>query len=262
MKTNLTDVTFLFLIRLDSIQRLENILIVIEKLNNYFYTNINVCESASYNNGILKKMLNTKTNYLFVEDKDPILHKTKYFNQMTQCVKTPFLAIWDADIVIDKKAIFESVKKLRDDEADVVYPYNGQCLEISPIIRNYYIKKKNSQFLLRQKGKLDLLYPHLLAGGAVFIKTQKYIDCNMENEKYYGWGNDDFDRYFRFIGFDYRIYRVDTYLFHLWHPRGDNSKYRAPTVKMISDNERFKIENSSKSEIVESIKQNENTPRL
>jgi hypothetical protein len=101
MKTNLTDVTFLFLIRLDSIQRLENILIVIEKLNNYFYTNINVCESASYNNGILKKMLNTKTNYLFVEDKDPVLHKTKYFNQMTQCVKTPFLAIWDADIVIE-----------------------------------------------------------------------------------------------------------------------------------------------------------------
>ncbi|GHU91936.1 hypothetical protein FACS1894155_12040 [Bacteroidia bacterium] len=78
MKINLTDLTFLILVRLDSIQRLENIKMVTDSLLKYFDTNIYVLEADVYNNDILKNQLNRKIRYQFMEDKDPILHKTRY----------------------------------------------------------------------------------------------------------------------------------------------------------------------------------------
>ncbi|WP_165043899.1 hypothetical protein [Dysgonomonas sp. ZJ709] len=254
MKTDLSDITFLILIRLDSIQRLENIIVVTNQICHYFNTNILVLEAADHNNGVLKALLNKKIKYMFLEDKDPVLYKTYYLNIMALDVNTPFLAIWDTDIVIDRIAIMDAIDHLRNGNTDVSYPYNGKCFEISELLRNYYLKKKNSRLLYRHKNKLDLLYPHLLTGGAVFVNTQKYYAAGMENEIHYGWGNDDFDRYFRFIGLGYKIYRVDTCLFHLWHPRGENSKFRSTTAKKISGNERFRIESSSKDEIVTSLK--------
>ena len=51
MRIDLTDVTFLILIRLDSIQRLENVKVVTDSLLKYFDTNIYVLEADSYDNG-------------------------------------------------------------------------------------------------------------------------------------------------------------------------------------------------------------------
>jgi hypothetical protein len=56
-KIDLTDVTFLTLIRLDSIDRLENILMVTEFINKYFNTNFIVLEVNPHNNGILSRLL-------------------------------------------------------------------------------------------------------------------------------------------------------------------------------------------------------------
>lgn len=235
MKIDLKDVTFLILIRLDSLQRLENIITVTESICNNFNTNIVVLEAASYNNRILKFLLNKKISYQFIEDKDPILYKTKYFNMMAHNVDTKFLAIWDSDILIDKKTIEKSINQLRNENADVSFPYNGQCFEVSEIIRNLYLKKKDIRLLYRNKAKMDLLYEQLLVGGAVFVNKEKYVYAGMENEKYYGWGNDDFDRYWRFKGLSYKIFRTDNCLFHLSHPRYINSQFRSTEHFKISE---------------------------
>lgn len=51
MKTDLTDITFLILVRLDSIQRMENLVNITDSLLRYFNTSITVAEAAYYNNG-------------------------------------------------------------------------------------------------------------------------------------------------------------------------------------------------------------------
>ena len=112
MKAALKDVTFLILVRLDSVQRLENVIAVTDALLKYFNTNVTVLEAANYNNGILKSLLNKKINYRFTEDKDPVLYKTRHFNSMIPDVTTKYLAIWDADVVVDKKSILEAVEQL------------------------------------------------------------------------------------------------------------------------------------------------------
>jgi len=244
MKKDLKDVTFLILIRLDSIQRLENILVVTERLLYYFDTNIIIYEADDHNNYILESLLNWKVVYKFIEDKDPVLHKTKYYNVMTKEVNTPIVSIWDADTVIDKIQIEDAISRLRNDEADVAYPYNGQFLDIPEIIKKLYWKKKDVRILHRNKPKMELLYNLPLVGGAVFMNREKYIEAGLENEKHYGWSNDDFDRYYRFMNLNYRIYRTKGCLYHLSHPRGDNSQFRSRITKEISESELAITKNS------------------
>ena len=50
-------------------------------------------------------------------------------------------------------------------------------------------------------------------------------------------GNDDFDRYARFCESHLTIYRCDTPLFHLFHPRGKNSQYNTNFQRNKSDSE-------------------------
>lgn len=254
MKTDLTDITFLILVRLDSIQRLENIFCITEQFCRYFNTNLIVREADSYYNGVLKKLLNKKVQYEFVEDKDPVLYKTRHFNQMVAQVNTPLLAIWDVDIIPDKDAIIDCANKLRKNEANIAYPYNGICYDTPKIIKNVFFKKKELNFLFRHKNKMDRLYPHPLVGGAVLVNREKYIEAGMENEEHYGWGNDDFDRYYRFVGLGYRIHRVNAPLFHLSHPRGDNSQFRSPISSKISSTVRFRMECLSTKELQNDIK--------
>jgi hypothetical protein len=249
MKTDLKDVTFMILVRLDSIERLENMIAVANRFVKYFNTHVSVVEASAYNNGVLQQMLKKEVAYTFVEDKDPVLHKTMYYNRMASETNTPFLAIWDADTVVDKEAILKSVSELRDGNADVAFPYNGYCLETSDILRHYYFKKKNIKVLYRNQNKLMPLYDKPVVGGAVLFSKEKYVSIGMDNEKHYGWGNDDYDRFLRFRNAGMKISHTENYLFHLTHPRGINSFYRSSMQENISRDEIRRTESKTKKEI-------------
>ena len=151
------------------------------------------------------------------------------------------MSIWDADIAIDKNAICDAMNHLRD-EADVALPYDGLCFEVSNIVKKLYFKNRDIRLLKRHTDKMNLLYERILFGGAVIVKTEKYLQCGGENEEIYGWGNDDFTRYSRFQASNYIIYRTKDKLFHLCHPRGINSQFRSSFSKKISDFELSKEE--------------------
>ncbi|MCU6769340.1 galactosyltransferase-related protein [Barnesiella propionica] len=249
MKTYLQDFTFLILIRIDSVQRLENILAVTDYLAKNFHTQIIVLEADRYNNKILQSLLNRNVRYEFIEDKDPILYKTKYFNQLAWNIDTPFFSIWDADMIASKNQIIDAAQQLRDGTADVAYPYSGFCFETSEIIRNLYIVKKDIRILSRNQNKMKQLYDKEHPGGAVMMNTLFFLNNGMENEKYYGWGHDDFDRYYRWKRLKANMYRNPGYLYHLAHPRNLNSSFRNKDHTEISFAELNKTHNSSKEEL-------------
>jgi hypothetical protein len=62
---NLSDVTFLFLVRLDNIDRLENTLAATQFLSSNSDTNIWVTEYSAYNNGLLEKLLDKNIQYSY-----------------------------------------------------------------------------------------------------------------------------------------------------------------------------------------------------
>lgn len=258
MKNNLNDTTFIIAVRLDSIQRLENTLAVTKQIYKYFNTSVLVAEIAEYCNGVLRSLLPRNVEYVFIEDTDSVFYRTKYFNQLLLEITTPVVGLWDTDVVIDKKAILEAVDCIRTRNADIVYPYNGTFLETSEIIRKYYLKTKDIRVLYRNISKLELLYNQSMVGGAFFADRVKYINAGMENERHYGWGNEDYDRFYRFVGLNYKIRRINAPLFHLCHPRGINSQYRSKILEQISTDEKSMIESCSKDEIEFHIANNMN----
>lgn len=153
------------------------------------------------------------------------------------------MAIWDVDIVPEKKVIIDCVQKLEKNEADVAYPYNGNCYNVSKLLRELFIKKKDIRLLHRHKNKINLLHNQPLVGGAVLVKKDRFIFSGKENEKIYGWGDDDFCRYYHYLALGFKIYRAKICLFHLWHPRQENSCYENNISRDLSKRELFISQN-------------------
>ncbi len=252
MKIPLKDISFLIPLRIDSIERLENMFMSINYLERNFDTNIFVLQASAYDNGMVTRFMGKQIHYRFVEDFDTVFYRTKYLNQMTMAVDTPYVAIWDTDVVIHKDQIIESVQKLREGYK-IAYPYDGHFYDTTQIIREVFRKTGKIQALIRNKAKMGLIYGNKMKGGAMFVNRESYINAGMENENFYGWGPEDFERYDRWEIMGYKIYRCDGCLFHLTHSRTNNSTFRSVDQMKDSNIERTKTMLSSKQEIIKKM---------
>jgi len=244
--------TFIIPVRMDSVVRLENLILSVQSLLRNFDTHIMVLEAASYTNGLIQKILGNRIAYLFLEDKDAVFYKTKYLNIMTRQVSTPFIGIWDADVIIPKEQIMDSIDKLRQG-VDIAYPYDGHFYDTSFVIRELYIQHNSIQLLVRNKDKMGLIYGDKMTGGAVFVNREAYIRTGMMNEKFYGWGPEDFELYDRLKILGLNVHRSEGPLFHLTHSRGSNSAFRSMEQIKYTNKERVTTILSSKTELLSDI---------
>lgn len=221
------DVTFLIPVRIDSLERLENLVAVVGFLDREFETQIKVLEASSYCNDFLSILLKDKAEIVFREDYDPVFHRTRYINQLVQISDTPIISVWDSDVIIDHSQIYESVRLIREGMADFVYPYANNFLDTSNIVRELYLKGKQVSTLKQFQNKMKRLYGPEPVGGAFLANRKSYISSGMENEKFYGWGREDGDRLIRWETTGYTHARVEGNLYHLTHPRGLNSTFHS-----------------------------------
>lgn len=237
------NLTVLILFRGDSIRRLYNLIGVVKSIYCIKGITIYVREADCLNHHIVERLLPSDVKYEFIEDKDSILHKTKHFNEMLRNVVTTYVGIWDADVVAFPEAIEECMEKLFLGEAKMVLPYNGICLDTTDSIADIYMRDCDFTVLDKLSYLMARLQPHRLTGGAVMMKKATFEALGGENEKYYGWGDDDFDRYIRFYNANIPIFRSEHPLFHLSHPRGGNSRFQSLLGAMSSKMELMKTIN-------------------
>ncbi|MGD9556803.1 MAG: galactosyltransferase-related protein [Mangrovibacterium sp.] len=223
---NITDTTFIIPIRVDSHVRLENILLITRFLIEHFDTKIKILECAPYNNGLLSKLLEKTITYCFQEDNDSVFYRTKYINQMVRTVDTPYVSVWDADVITPVDQIVQAIELLRTGEADFIYSYEKQFLDTSFIIRKLFIQERKMEILEQNIKKMKAGYLPDPVGGAFFANLKAYKEVGFENENFYGWGPEDIERFRRWKNLGYRVKRVSGPLFHLSHERGVNSRYR------------------------------------
>ena len=225
---NLKDVTFLIPLRIDSVKRLENTLVVVDYLLNHFDTQVKILEATGRDTGILKALLPEKVNHYFVEDYDEIFHRTKYINKLVESCETCFVSVWDADVIIPISQIEETMRLLRSEEAQFVTPFQDNFLDTSYILRDLYIHTRDINVLINHRGKMISLYNPNPVGGVFFANRKSYIKSGMENERFYGWGREDGDRVNRWKILGYNHTHVKGLLFHLTHERGINSAFHSP----------------------------------
>lgn len=254
MKHNLSDITFLIPLRVDSIFRLENLLLTVGYLQDNFECHIKIIEADQYSNGLVSRML-SNVDYTFIKDLDPIFHRTKYQNLLALKADTPYIAIWESEIIIPPHQVLDAACQLRCDNAEIAFPYDGKALDTSFLLREYYLKQPDIEFLNRHAGKMNILYNRIdLVGGAILLKRDAYIQSGMDDESYYGWGNEDFERKARWDILGYRIFRSAGHLYHLSHSRGDNSKYPSKFYSDTSLSNLAACKTFSKHEMLEKIK--------
>ena len=57
------------------------------------------------------------------------------------------------------------------------------------------------------------------------VNRAKFIEAGSENENFISWGPEDYEHVKRMEVLGLPVHYANGPLFHLWHPRGNNSRY-------------------------------------
>jgi len=251
-KLDLSDLTFIIPVSLDSKERGENIELIIDYLQYNFNTNIIVGESD--HKGKKLEHLKKKVKYIYFDYnyKTQFFHRTRMLNDMTKMCTTPFVANYDCDVFLYISDYMDSVNMLRNEVCDFIYPYNSH-FSLTPRTQIALIKKFMD--ISKIEFKLCKHIRQSSKGGALFFNKEKFIEAGMENEKFRSWGPEDVERYDRFVklGYNVQVLTSGHDLFHIEHPRGTDSN-RSNIYFSNNNAEYIKIGKMTKIQLLNYIK--------
>lgn len=220
--TDLTDVTFLVPLRIDSQERKENVASLINYTFLHFNTSFIVLEADATRKFYPEKEYKG-FRYVFIEDSNEVFHRTKWINHLISMAKTPFVAVWDADAMAPPEQILRAVEVLRSGLAVMSFPYDGRFYSSDKVSSDLFKRLFDIEILIKRIPVLQLMHGYHSVGGAFFADKEKYLTAGGENENFYGWGPEDTERVKRLEILGLPIFYFPGVLFHLWHPMGKNS---------------------------------------
>lgn len=163
--------------------------------------------------------------YTFVEDTSPVFHRTRYINRLLREADTDIVAVWDTDVLAEYSQILEATEQICHG-ATLTYPYNGQFVILTEQNSDYIRQKTDLEYL--RNTKLPPFMGRRFCGGAYLIHRQRYLLCGGENERFTGWGPEDMERMHRMKILGHKVTWTEKgQLYHLYHPRGNNSHYQS-----------------------------------
>lgn len=165
----------------------------------------------------------TNVEYLFVNDKSPVFHRTHYINMLLRMADTEIVSIWDTDVLITYEQLFEAISMI-ENGCTIAYPYNGEFIMLSNIESDMIRQRFDVEYL---KGRrMQSLFGRKSCGGVFLVDRKKYIACGGENERFTGWGPEDAERLRRISILGHKVcWTSKGQAYHLYHPRGENSNY-------------------------------------
>ncbi|MDE1193011.1 MAG: galactosyltransferase-related protein [Arachidicoccus sp.] len=246
-RIELTDITFLIPVRIDSESRLQNIYYLTNYLDKYFTTNTLIIEDDKEQKvDILLLPINCTYNFLY--DSNPLFEHTKINNLLIKKATTKFIIIQDTDVIVPVQQILQAVNVLRENKYDMVYPYDGSFTSVDSLSKEMFGKILDSDLFLLNENKF-LTGVKRSYGGSVLIHREKYINAGMENEFFASWGPEDIERQKRMKNLGYKVKRIEGSLFHLPHDRLDNSFYESSEHRIRYMEEYLKICSMQKTEL-------------
>jgi hypothetical protein len=238
MKINLLEATFIIPVRIESPDRLRNVVTTTAFLMENFDTNIIIKEvdkePVFQRDAIplLEEILDfniwqTNFNYIYEKSDDPLFHRQRILNEMIMEADTHIVVNYDADAILPKESYKLAYNGIMDGIYDVVYPYGSGMFQKQVAATDVTV----SQFL--ETGDYEFLNAvskdHTSDFGWVqFFKRSSYIQGGMENENFKAYAPEDKERYYRFNMLGYSVGRIENYVYHLEHARGENSWFNNP----------------------------------
>lgn len=258
MKLDLKDTTFITPIRIESADRMRNVITSIGYILDNFDTNIIIKEVDSesvFANQVLPQLNQfvdtSNIHHIFEKSDDPVFHRMKYINEMLSMVKTKVTANYDCDILLPKESYLECQKRLVEKTADVVYPFevgdaNTVCVRATDELVTEFLCEGND-FKKLEASAFLYMTRH---GFCQFFNTEVYREAGGENQMFIAYGPEDEERFFRFTTLGYKVDRLPSPVYHLEHARTQNSGFTNP---YIQHNHQLwqKIQKMNRDEIIE-----------
>lgn len=257
MRLDLSEATFIIPIRIESQDRLRNVITTTAFLLENFDTNIIIKEVDSESIFIrdvipaLKDFydIDTHISHIFEKSDEPLFHRQRVLNEMLVETKTEIVVNYDCDVLLPLDSYHEAYQSILHHTHDVIYPY-GQGMYQQQVEATDEIV---SHFL--QTGDFDYLEKHSKLhtsdfGWVQFFNKKVYIEGGMENENFKAYAPEDKERFCRFTTLDYNVGRINNYVYHLEHSRGQNSWFNNPYMKSNME-EWEKIQKMNKEQLLE-----------
>ena len=228
---DLKNCTFIIPIRIESEDRMRNVVTVLAYLLKNFDTKVILKEvdvESVYEDQVLPQIedflgdnINNLT-HVFEKSDDPVFYRMKILNEMIDMADTMVIANYDCDVLFKKETYVESVNMIMDG-FDLVYPYGFGNYQKQVFIDadgvSEFINEDFDFEVLDKKSRMyDAQYGHVQ-----FVNRKSYILAGMENENFRGSSPEDKERFYRFDKMGYSVGRIDDIVYHLEHSRGANS---------------------------------------
>jgi hypothetical protein len=260
MKTNLKNVDFIVPLRIDTGDRLRNVILSTSYLLHHFDCTVTIKEVDSerrfetYALPIIKRLVDTTNlNFIFEEETrtDDAFHRTKVLNDMIMDSKCDIVVNYDTDLVLPLDTYTKAVEMLQG-EYDVVYPYRygnhgerkvnlGFTIETQDDMDNFEKDEFVSRFIKEYDStcfdERFFYYPSNQGEGwaeygmVQFFNRKVYMDGYLENEGFIAYAPEDCERHHRWQTLGYNIGRVDNHAYHLEHQRTQNSWFHNPHMQ-------------------------------
>jgi len=209
--TELSELTIIIPVKIDSNDRLNNLDLVVNYLQNNITSNIIICEQDTEPS--LEGRY--KCNYMYVKMGNNF-NKSKSVNKAAKTVNTPVLAIYDTDALVTASQLAKATSVILDKKAQVMYPYDGRFYDVP---KNYHSTLKNTGDLNVVNLNECKLFNSGSVGGIVLFDKEIFLKYGGANEKFEGWGYEDNELYVRFQKVGCLIGRTTKPLLHLTHER-------------------------------------------
>jgi len=162
-------------------------------------------------------------NHIFEKSDDPVFYRMHILNDMLSKSNTEVVINYDCDVILPIESYVNAYESILNNQSDVVYPFgNGMYqkqVHATDDLVNEFLNNGFDFSVLESKSNT-----HTSDFGWVqFFNRKVYIEGGMENENFRGSSPEDKERYFRFTTLGYKVNRINNWIYHLEHSRGQNS---------------------------------------
>ena len=263
MKIDLSEATFIIPIRIESQDRLRNVITTTAFLLENFDTNIIIkeadVESVFQRDAlpVLEDILECDINvkHIFEKNDEPLFHRQRVLNEMVAEANTEIVVNYDCDVLLPLDSYHEAYQSVLHHTHDVIYPY-GQGMYQKQVkatdeVVSKFLETSNYQYL----NEVSNLHTSDF-GWVQFFNRQVYIKGGLENENFKAYAPEDKERFYRFATLGYNVGRINDYVYHLEHARGENSWFSNP--HMSSNMQEWeKIQSMNRKQLLEYYSQQE-----
>ena len=245
---DLSDCTFIMPLRIESSDRMRNVITTIIYLLRNFETKVIVKEvdvESIFEQSVqpaleeaLEDFQLEGLTHIFEQSDDYTFHRTKIINDMLWMVDTPYVANYDCDILLPKTSYAYAINLIKNGTPrgdgttyypKCVYPYGlgtfqAQIHTDDDEISEFINKKFNFEVFKKWR-PYDAKY-----GFVQFFDTEEYRRLGGENEGFIAYGYEDDERYHRFNTCS-TVARMNENVYHLEHKRTSNSWFNNPHIE-------------------------------